>query len=52
MNEKPKNEEPMEAILVRVIKNKDKMEKRADQLKTVTQIKAPQGPALINGQWW
>ena len=52
MHEKPKNEEPIEAIFVRVVKNKDKMEQMAKDIKKVTRIQAPSGPALINGQWW
>jgi len=52
MNNKNEKQEPMEAILVRIVKNKNKLDEKATKLKTVTRIKAPSGPALINGQWW
>jgi len=52
MNEKPKSKEPMEAILVRVIKNKDKMDEKVTKLKTITRIAVPQGPMRVGNQIW
>ena len=52
MNDKSEKREPMEAILVRVIKTKDRIGKKAAKLKTITRIAVPQDPLPLGTRSW